>query len=233
MNLKLRKSVFTVQMTKPFHTYGVSMKPSVLCITRNALSEQNIPSSNANGIYPFSLNQVAENQFHFINRDIVDDSYPDNHAVGCLLPQILGYCVIRCGEYVLTYSRKRGAESRLHGSRSIGFGGHVDISDYSEQSDEYVGYLGALIKACERELHEELGLHSFVDTRLFDSIIVDQTNSVGEVHVGLPLHFHLQTRDELEINPDEISDPVWVTISDLKNEKDQYENWSKLLIEKL
>ena len=233
MNLKLRKNVFTVQMTKPSHTYGVSMKPSVLCITRNALSEQSIPSSNAQGIYPFNLNQVAENQFHFINRDIVDDSYPDNHAVGCLLPQILAYCIVKCGDYVLTYSRAKGAETRLHGSRSIGFGGHVDIGDYSEQSDEYVGYLGALIKACERELHEELGLHSSIDTQDFNSIIVDQTNPVGSVHVGLPLEIFVLHRNEVEIDAKEISDPKWVTVAELKETIDQYENWSKLLIEKL
>ena len=209
------------------------MKPSVLCITRNALSEQNIPSSNAQDIYPFNLKQVAENQFHFINRDIVDDSYPDNHAVGCLLPQILAYCIVKCGDYVLTYSRAKGAETRLHGSRSIGFGGHVDIGDYSEQPDEYVGYLGALIKACERELHEELGLPSFVNTQDFNSIIVDQTNPVGAVHVGLPITIELQTKDAVTANPDEISDPVWTKISDLKNEIDQYENWSKLLISNL
>jgi hypothetical protein len=35
------------------------------------------------------------------------------------------------------------------------------------------------------------------------------------------------------IDPDEISDPVLVTVADLKNEKDQYENWPKLLIEKM
>ena len=231
MNLKLRKNVFTVQMTKPSHTYGVSMKPSVLCITRNALSEQSIPSSNAQGIYPFNLNQVAENQFHFINRDIVDDSYPDNHAVGCLLPQILGYCVIRCGEYVLTYSRKKGAESRLHGSRSIGFGGHVDIEDYNKSFN--APYFVALATSIERELFEEIGLVHRVGYRNFDSIIVDQTNPVGKVHVGLPLHIQLQTRNELEIDHSEISDPVWTTVAELKDTIDQFENWSKLLIEKL
>ena len=62
---------------------------------------------------------------------------------------------------------------------------------------------------------------------------MDQTNPVGEVHVGLPLHIQLQTRNELEIDHSEISDPVWTTVAELKDTIDQYENWSKLLIEKM
>lgn len=56
---------------------------------------------------------------------------------------------------------------------------------------------------------------------------------MGEVHVGLPLHIQLQTRNELEIDHSEISDPVWTTVAELKDTIDQYENWSKLLIEKM
>ena len=208
------------------------MKPAVLCITRQALPVH-IPQSSAYGIYDIDLNQVPSDQFHFINRNIVDASDPDRYSVGRLLPQILAYSVIRCGNEILTYSRKKGAESRLHGSRSIGFGGHVDIADYSEQADEYVGYLGALIKACERELHEELGLVTTIGTRQFDSIIVDQTNPVGSVHVGLPLEITLLHKYEVQVDPEEISDPIWLSINELKANIDAYENWSKLLIETL
>ena len=141
----------------------------------------------------------------------MDSNQPERNQIGQYLPQILAYSVIRCGNEILTYSRKKGAESRLHGSRSIGFGGHVDIADYSEQADEYVGYLGALTKACERELHEELGLVTTVGTRQFSSIIVDQTNPVGSVHVGLPLEITVLHRNEIEIDPKEISDPECVS----------------------
>ena len=209
------------------------MKPSVLCINRSAIVTQGIPANNAHGIYPFDLSQVAQNQYHFINRDVVDSNEKEKHLIGCALPQILGYCVIKCGNHVLTYARKRGAEARLHGNRSIGFGGHVDIADYSEQTDEYVGYLGALIKACERELHEELGLVTTVGTRQFSSIIVDQTNPVGSVHVGLPLEIHLLHKDEVTVDPEEISDSLWLSTDELKANIDEYENWSKLLIKQL
>lgn len=209
------------------------MKPSVLCITRNALSEQNIPSTNCHGLYPFSLTTVAANQFHFINRDVVDSHYPAHHEVGCTLPQILAYCLIHCEGKILTYSRNKGAETRLHGSRSIGFGGHVDIADYSEQSDEYVGYLGALIKACERELQEELDLLLTIPENSFTHLIVDQTNPVGAVHVGLPLHIHLPHPDEVTVDPNEISDPVWLTVEELKANVQEYENWSQILISQL
>ena len=207
------------------------MKPIVLCITRNALSEQNIPSTNCYGLYPFSLTAVAANQFHFINRDVVDSHYPAHHEVGCTLPQILVYCIIHCDGKVLTYSRSKGAETRLHGSRSIGFGGHVDIEDYSKSFN--APYFVALATSTERELFEEIGLVHRVGYRNFDSIIVDQTNPVGKVHVGLPLHIQLQTRNELEIDHSEISDPVWTTVAELKDTVDQYENWSQILISQL
>lgn len=205
------------------------MKPAVLCITRQALPVQ-IPQLNAFGIYPVDLKVVSENQFHFINRDIVDSLVEDRLQIGQALPQILGYSVIQCGKDILSYSRKKGAEVRLHGSRSIGFGGHVDISDYSEQD---AGYLNALIKACQRELKEELGLTLQINQQQFDSLIVDQSNLVGSVHVGLPLYIKLENKDQLSIDKNEISDPVWKNINELKAEIEEYENWSKLIIEQM
>lgn len=99
------------------------MKPAVLCISRNTLTTQGIPTVDAQGIYPFALDQVVEDQFHFINRAVVDSTHSQHFAIGCELPQILAYCVIKCGDEYLTYSRAKGAESRLHGTLSLGFGG--------------------------------------------------------------------------------------------------------------
>lgn len=208
------------------------MKPAVLCITRQALPVH-IPQSNAFGIYDVDLKHFAEDQFHFINRDIVDSLATDRLQIAQALPQILGYSVIQCGDEVLSYSRKKGAEARLHGSRSIGFGGHVDIADYSEQTDEYVGYLGALIKACERELQEELGLSVQINAEQFTSLIVDQSNPVGSVHVGLALHLRIAHKEQLCIDTNEISDPIWKNVNELKAEIEEYENWSQLIIEQI
>lgn len=206
------------------------MKPSVLCINRSAIVTQGIPANNAHGIYPFDLSQVAQNQYHFINRDVVDSNEKEKHLIGCALPQILGYCVIKCGNHVLTYARKRGAEARLHGNRSLGFGGHVDIDDYSKHQAK--PYFAALAYSIERELLEEVGLQIPISMGMCDTLIVDQSNPVGSVHVGLPILINVELRNELEIDYSEIADPQWISIQQLKEDIALYENWSQLLIEK-
>lgn len=204
------------------------MKPAVLCITRQALPVH-IPQSNAFGIYDIDLKTISEDQFHFINRDVVDSLTTDRLNIGQALPQILGYTVIQCGDEVLSYSRKKGAEARLHGSRSIGFGGHVDLTDYTQTA----GYIGALIQACKRELLEELGLTVHIQDQQFTSLIVDQRNPVGSVHLGLALHIELEQKAQVCIDEHEISDPVWKNLNQLKHEAEEYENWSKLIIEQM
>lgn len=207
------------------------MKPAVLCINRSALSQQGISCEKSNGIYPFELAQVTEDQYHFINRNVCDSDNPKYHQIGCELPQILAYCVIRCGNEILTYSRKKGAETRLHGSRSIGFGGHVDITDFRPHKADR--YERVLIDACERELQEELNLATLIQPDSFNQIIVDQTNPVGSVHVGLPVLIGLKSKDDITTDLNEISDPIWLSIDELKANIDEYENWSKLLIKQL
>ncbi|QER40114.1 hypothetical protein [Acinetobacter suaedae] len=61
------------------------------------------------------------------------------------------------------------------------------------------------------------------------SIIVNQTNDVGSVHVGLPLLIQLDSKESITVDPNEISAPVWTSIEKLKEEIDLYENWSQIL----
>ena len=215
-------------------------KPAVLCISREALSLQGIPVSDAHGIYPFNLSQVTADQFHFINRRIVDDSYPPHFDVGCLLPQILAYCIIKCGDEILTYSRKKGAEERLHGSLSLGFGGHVDLEDHIKGSADNMtlepSFIQTLLYACDRELEEELNVSPDIldqyTENSFNYLIVDQTNSVGSVHVGIPL-FIQSNKENVKPDPTEIHEPKWQTIAQIKEEIEFYEPWSQLVINNL
>lgn len=208
-------------------------KPMVLCIDRFALEEQNIPIE-ANGIYPFDLNQVNTEDYQFINRKICDDKdeHTFNHSVGYRFPQILPYIAIMDteGKY-LTYSRN-GTETRLHGSRSIGIGGHIDIYDfYDENYHLFNSPIGTIAQATHRELQEEIGVSDMFDNTLLSRIIVDTTNSVGKAHVGLTTTLIAEQRG---IHPqEELHDPQWLTVEELKDNIDQYENWSKLIIGEL
>lgn len=208
------------------------MKPMVLCISRDALSEQSIPPS-VQGIFPFNLDKVSSEDFHFINRKIVDSDKELYKNMAYYFPQILPYITVADGEgKYLTYSRN-GTETRLHGSRSIGIGGHIDLEDIFNNHDS-INILNIIGNAVCRELKEEasITIDAFTDkaiSNLFSKIIVDTSNPVGEVHVGLfskLVYPHAQPQEELH-------DAKWLTVDELKASIDEYENWSKLIIEGL
>lgn len=203
-------------------------KPAALCISRSALTEQGIPANNAHGIYPVNMDAISPASYHFINRAVVDDPDEDsvNNIIGKHLPQLLAYCIIKCGNEYLTYSRKKGAEERLHGSLSLGFGGHVDIEDYEYTSS----YANSILHSAGRELREELDLHVPLLPTQFSTVIVDQTNPVGSVHVGLPAIIKLDSKKGVTPNESEIHEAKWQTLEQIKEELEFYEGWSKLVI---
>lgn len=200
----------------------------VLCVSRDALTEQSIPP-NVQGIFPFNLGKVSLEDFHFINRKIVDSDKELYKNMAYYFPQILPYITVTDGEgKYLSYSRN-GTETRLHGSRSIGIGGHVDITDINENLD----ILELIQTATHRELEEEINLLCDGDWLVskinLGKLIVDTTNPVGEVHVGLfstLVYPHAQPQEELH-------DAKWLSVEELKANIDEYENWSKLIIEGL
>ncbi|EJB8489884.1 hypothetical protein MW368_003701 [Acinetobacter baumannii] len=215
------------------------MKPSVLCINLGALAEQNVPSTG-HGVYPFDLNAVAANNFHFINRAVVDHPNEDSFEfqIGKSMPQILGYIVVKHGEKILSYARKHAeGEARLLGSRSIGFGGHVDLEDYlfaGYDAEAGVCYEPAFPKVLQysikRELQEELLLNTLDDSQIkFEGIIVDTNDSVGMVHRGLLCVIELENPSEVT-STKETQDLLWQPLDELKKDVDLYEGWSQIAI---
>lgn len=210
------------------------MKPAVLCISRDALSEQSIPP-RVQGIFPFNLDKVSPEDFHFINRKIVDSDKELYKNMAYYFPQILPYIAVTDGEgKYLSYSRN-GTETRLHGSRSIGVGGHVDITDmYDTEYNLVNNILETITQSTLRELEEEANIvydsaSPNVITHICNKVIVDTSNPVGKVHVGLfttLIYPHAQPQEELH-------DAKWLTVDELKASIDEYENWSKLIIEGL
>ena len=205
----------------------------VLCISRDALTEQSIPPS-VQGIFPFNLDKVSPEDFHFINRKIVDSDKELYKNMAYYFPQILPYIAVTDGEgKYLSYSRN-GTETRLHGSRSIGIGGHIDVVDMYDPDYELLNNIKeTIIQATIRELEEEINLLCdgdwLVSKTNLGKLIVDTTNPVGEVHVGLfskLVYPHAQPQEELH-------DAKWLTVDELKASIDEYENWSKLIIEGL
>ena len=211
------------------------MKPMVLCLTREVLESQGIPYAyDGKRIFNFDLIKVPQDAYHFINRNIVDHKEDINfHHIGFHLPQVLPYITISDGKgKYLSYSRN-GTETRLHGSRSIGIGGHIDITDITNDNEcSKINFLLTIRNSAVRELNEEVNypLQGWRGTiPEFNKIIIDTSNPVGRVHVGLYTNLVFPDAKPQE----ELHDPQWVTVDELKQAIDLYENWSQLIIEEL
>lgn len=210
------------------------MKHSVLCISRSFLPTE-AQQPDFKGLVDFDIDLVQSNAYHFINRDIVDakkEADGFSFEIGKRLPQILASVLITNGDDVFTYMRANGAETRLHGSRSISVGGHVDIGDANLNEDGFIEALNTILLSMSRELEEEVGIDlesDEVSTQITKKLIVDNTVDVGAVHVGLLVEVKVNTKDLLTPT-EECYDPQWVNKKDLVNDVELYEPWGQIVI---
>lgn len=97
--------------------------------------------------------------------------------------QLIPYCVFRCGDRILHYTRgKSGGESRLHAKISVGVGGHINPVDTGDGRTGPDAYHAAVA----REIAEELVIPvPPATTRRIIALLNDDSNPVGQVHLGL------------------------------------------------
>lgn len=145
-----------------------------------------------------------------------------------------------CTREILLY--RRGAkvgESRLSGNASCGFGGHVDVDadliNYCIDDNNVFSAANAVSYTADKELTEELG----VDLRDYKTEIVgilrDDSNEVGEVHLGVIMVKFVDREKFTDTNEEELNFIGWVKIDDIKIDDSllNLENWSKLTIQHL
>ena len=162
-----------------------------------------------------------------------------------------------------TYCRgKGGNEARLHGNLSIGIGGHVDTDvprvaidpedtvNLLNQADLYATSLQDHLNfTAFKEITEELGIQfafddkddkanaNLIDPRQLSwtgALIYDDTNSVGQVHLGLLFTISIPNADSLgSAEVGVIEGSQWNSLATLKASAiyDRLENWSKVLID--
>jgi predicted NUDIX family phosphoesterase len=142
--------------------------------------------------------------------------------------QLIPYILIKNpnGKF-LSYSRGKGSgENRLHGLHTLGFGGHIDYDENKESEN-------VIFSTIQRELKEELNLDIKDKTKLKPEIVIYMDDSeVNKVHLGLV--YILELESDIEINQGEtdiLLDREWVDLN--KIDKDKYETWSKIIVEKL
>lgn len=126
---------------------------------------------------------------------------------------------------LFTYTRGGGSgEARLHSKRSVGIGGHISREDAADGADPYS-------TGMQRELAEEVQLESgYRESR--EGLIYDPSNDVGKVHLGVVHRFVLETPD-VKSNEADLAEGGFVSLAELRQEKDRLETWSQLAIEAL
>lgn len=140
--------------------------------------------------------------------------------------QIIAYVVLQCEAKILTYSRAvSGGEARLHGLRSVGLGGHVDLNDFGGGD---VISLDTVASAAGRELDEEIGSFPSVENQWI-GILVDWDSEVGQVHVGV---VQRRTVAEFAILAPEhaIDKPSFISVAKLREDYSSLETWSQHLL---
>ena len=184
----------------------------VLCITKSKLNLKN------------GINQINidPSDIHFINRNIVDNQ--EYHDIAKQFLQLLPYVAIKCGNEYLTYARK-GSEQRLHGKRSMGFGGHVELCDLQHSICK------TLTQSANRELNEETGLN--LNIKLTHDYIYSDYDNVSLVHLGIIGVVEIEDKSLIIPDKTEILNPAWKTIDSIRARIDAYERWSQILVKYL
>lgn len=135
--------------------------------------------------------------------------------------QLVSYVFVKDqNDKFLIYERlSGGGEERLHGQLSMGVGGHMNPQGQ-------LSGLELLTENTLRELKEELGVEP--DDLFFMGFINDDTDAVGQVHLGLA--YAAVVSQPINVTETDTLKTYW--IDRIKQEDyDRMENWSKLSID--
>ena len=174
-------------------------------------------SSDLNRYLPHFL--APENNFFLPREDAEEDP---SHK------QIIPYAIFLHDDRFLRYVRgKKSGEQRLASKASIGIGGHINQHDAAKASLERDTYMTGV----DREIREELLIEGRYTQRVV-ALINDDSNPVGEVHLGV---VHLFELDSDRVSPGEanIEDLKFLTREELLGQREKLESWSQICVDNL
>jgi predicted NUDIX family phosphoesterase len=139
--------------------------------------------------------------------------------------QIIPYSLFHHEGRLLCYTRGgKGGEKRLHAKRSVGIGGHINPVD---QTQAHLGEQ-TYFNGVEREIAEELRISGGYTQRVL-GLINDDSNEVGQVHLGVVHLFELESA-AVESNEEAIQDLEFLPVAQLVAELGQLETWSAICV---
>lgn len=137
------------------------------------------------------------------------------------LQQLIPYVIILNSTGTKYYvSRRIAGEERLQGSYSLGFGGHIDLIDGSQN---------VILKAFERELNEEVFIKRKKEPAKFLGYVRDLESSTKD-HLGFV--FTVSARS-VKIKEDNVLEGCWMTLQELVDNYHKFEGWAKYIIDYL
>ena len=153
--------------------------------------------------------------------------------------QLIPYIIVRANGLIFTYQRA-GNEHRLDGKYSIGIGGHTNLSDL-----DHTGLNNIVRNAALREISEELDFGKIVPPAVQFKIdwqllcpraFLYSGNSdsiVNHVHFGIVYVVDLEFKDFDDVTLREEGKKLdWMTKTELIENSDNLEEWSRLVLEK-
>lgn len=207
-----------------------------------------------------SFNELFNPLYLFgASRELLDDS--QNRFQKIQHRHLIPYMPVTSNGKIALYARTpKGTESQLHGKLSIGFGGHIELSDCAYFGDnltvdpvtyakDSVDLVSTLTSSILRELEEEFNLHdSNIVTQNTSSeltyeqevarqyglrnhaIIVSNASEVDKRHLALLYRVEVDDLTDLVIE-DQLNLIGWFTQQEIKDKYfNDLEMWSKAII---
>jgi predicted NUDIX family phosphoesterase len=136
--------------------------------------------------------------------------------------QIIPYLIFKHeNSYFLMQRKAKASETRLQGKFTLGIGGHMRHEDMRG---------GTIFAWAQREFNEEIA-YDGTCTMTFLGMLNDDSNAVGQVHIGLVL---LLTGDGSNIAvKEELASGRLVSLEECKAHTAMLESWSQLVLEHL
>lgn len=183
----------------------------ILVIKRDILFNKN----NISGLEKVDFNyyqDLIENNKEFIWRSLAetDTTYK----------QVIPYLIFKFQDkYFLMQRKSKASEVRLQNLYSLGIGGHIRQEDITGSD---------ICSWAKREFLEEVEYSGNLKIESL-GILNDDSNSVGQVHVGFVF---LLTGDTFDIKvKEELKSGELLTLDECQKYYDNMENWTKLVFD--
>lgn len=199
----------------------VEQAEQVLVVERKVIEELGMFHGLQFDVAPYLNKLFAPGAMSFMPRPEAEKN-PD-------YKQLIPYVIMGCNGKYLNYVRgKRAGETRLVSKRSMGIGGHINPVD-DEAPLFGTDFSEVYQRAVDREIAEEVEVKANHTDRIV-ALLNDDTNEVGQVHLGVVHYWDLDSEDVTR-REQMITQMNFMTADQLREVRETLETWSQLCLD--